>query len=48
VIPGSHSRSYRLAYWNKFSRPLQLPKNGLGFPDTWWWDAAKAEKLLGE
>ncbi len=45
VIPGSHSRAYRLAYWNKFSRPPQLPKNGLGFPDTWWWDAAKAEKL---
>ena len=37
VIPGSHSRSHRLAYWNTFSRPPKPPRNGTGFPDTWWW-----------
>jgi microcin C transport system substrate-binding protein len=45
VIPQSHSRSYRLAYWNKFSRPPAPPKNGFGFPDTWWWDKEKAVEL---
>lgn len=45
VIPESHSRAYRLAYWNKFSRPPAPPKNGFGFPDTWWWDAEKAAQL---
>lgn len=39
VIPGSHSRSHRLAYWNTFSRPPEPPRNGTGFPDTWWWQA---------
>ena len=45
VIPGSHSRSYRMAYWNTFGRMPEPPKNGLGFPDTWWWDAEKAARL---
>ena len=45
VIPGSHSRTYRMAYWNKFGHPPEPAKNGLGFPDTWWWDAEKAARL---
>jgi len=45
VIPGSHSRSYRMAYWNKFGHMPKPAKNGLGFPDTWWWDAEKAGRL---
>ena len=45
VIPNSHSRSYRLAYWNKFGRLPKPAPNGLGFPDTWWYDAAKAARL---
>ena len=45
VIPDSHSRSYRLAYWNKFGRMPKPAPNGLGFPDTWWWDVEKAARL---
>ncbi len=48
VIPGWHSRTHRLVYWNKFGRPPDPPPNGLGFPDTWWWDAEKAGRLKKE
>ena len=36
LVPGWHSRNYRLVYWDKFGKPAQPPANGLGFPDTWW------------
>ena len=44
VIPNWHIRSFRVAYWNKFSRPPATPKYALGF-DTWWFDSDKAAKL---
>ena len=48
AIPGSHSSAYRMAYWNKFSHRPEPAKNGLGFPDTWWWDADKAARLKSQ
>ncbi len=36
VIPQWHINVYRIAYWNKFSRPKIKPKYALGFLDTWW------------
>ena len=45
VIPGWYSRDYRLVYWDKFGKPAQPPKNGLGFPHTWWYDAGRAAEL---
>jgi microcin C transport system substrate-binding protein len=47
VIPNWHLRSWRVAYWNKFSRPAIAPKYDLGL-DTWWIDPAKAAALAGE
>jgi len=47
VIPQWHLSYYRIAYWNKFSRPKITPKYALGF-DTWWVDPAKEKKLLSE
>ena len=47
VIPNWHIRHFRVAYWNRFSRPAITPKYGLGF-DTWWVDAAKDEALARE
>ncbi len=44
VIPQYHIRSFRVAYWNKFSRPRIAPKYGFGF-DTWWVDQAKVDAL---
>ncbi|MCU4674270.1 extracellular solute-binding protein [Catenovulum sp. 2E275] len=43
-VPQWHLSKYRVAYWNKFSRPKQVPKYDLG-EDTWWYDAEKAAKL---
>ncbi len=34
VIPHWHIAKYRVAYWNKFSRPKIVPRYSLGF-DTW-------------
>lgn len=45
VIPNWHIRSFRLIYWNKLGRPGTPPKYGLGFPNTWWFDEAKAAAL---
>ena len=45
VIPQFYSAKYRVAYWNKFSRPKIMPRYSLGF-DTWWLDADKNAKLV--
>jgi microcin C transport system substrate-binding protein len=47
VIPNWHIRSFRILYWNKFGRPAQPPKYGLGFPDTWWMDRDRLARLDG-
>ncbi|MCP4366607.1 MAG: ABC transporter substrate-binding protein, partial [Deltaproteobacteria bacterium] len=46
VIPEWHISKFRVAYWNKFSRPEIRPKYALGI-DTWWVDPEK-EKTLSE
>jgi microcin C transport system substrate-binding protein len=45
LVPHWHSRNYRLIYWDKFGRPETLPRNGLGFPATWWIDPLKFSRL---
>jgi microcin C transport system substrate-binding protein len=44
VVPHWHIKHFRVAYWNKFVRPLITPKYGLGF-DGWWIDPALAASL---
>jgi microcin C transport system substrate-binding protein len=44
VIPHWHIQAFRVAYWDKFSRPAVSPKYALGF-DTWWIDAGKEAEL---
>ena len=44
VIPQYFGPFYRVAYWNKFSRPAVSPENLLGF-STWWIDPEKAAAL---
>ncbi len=44
VIPQYFGPTYRLAYWNKFSRPAISPTNSLGFT-TWWIDPDKDKAL---
>ncbi|MCP6253272.1 ABC transporter substrate-binding protein, partial [Klebsiella pneumoniae] len=44
IIPQWHLSMYRVAMWDKFSRPSVLPKYSLGL-DTWWIDQEKAARL---
>ena len=44
MVPHWHINYFRLAHWDKFSRPNTPPKYGLGF-FTWWIDEAKEDKL---
>ncbi|PIE35576.1 ABC transporter substrate-binding protein [candidate division KSB3 bacterium] len=44
VIPEWHISKFRVAYWNKFSRPKIRPKYALGL-DTWWVDPDKEQQL---
>ena len=46
VIPHWHIQAFRVAYWNRFSRPATSPKYALGF-NTWWVDPQK-DAALGQ
>jgi microcin C transport system substrate-binding protein len=50
MVPEWTSATWRTARWDRFGQPDKLPEyNTLygGFPDVWWWDAAKAAKTGG-
>jgi len=44
VVPHWHSRTFRVAFWDKFDRPARPPRYGLGF-DTWWIDPVREQRL---
>ena len=44
VIPEWHISMFRVAYWDKFSKPAIRPKYSLG-TGSWWYDPAKAARL---
>jgi microcin C transport system substrate-binding protein len=44
VIPEWYLSTFRIAYWNKFSRPTVRPKYSLGL-GGWWLDTDKEAKL---
>ncbi|MDA7949032.1 MAG: extracellular solute-binding protein [Hyphomicrobiaceae bacterium] len=45
VVPQWYIPYARVAYWDRFGRPEQLPSQSVGFPTVWWWDDASASKL---
>lgn len=45
VVPQWHITADRLAVWDRFGRPETKPRYASGFPDSWWWDEAKAAAL---
>ena len=47
VIPHWHTPNNRVASWNKFSHPAEVPLRGVAF-STWWYDEAKATTLGGQ
>jgi microcin C transport system substrate-binding protein len=44
-MPAWYNDNVWLAHWDAFSRPDRQPKLGVGAPDTWWWDEAKAKTI---
>ncbi|WP_099867097.1 extracellular solute-binding protein [Pararhizobium haloflavum] len=48
VVPSYTSRTARIAYWDKFGRPDELPEYSIGFPDIWWSKAAAEAPQPGE
>jgi microcin C transport system substrate-binding protein len=46
-VPQWFRSTHPVAYWDQFSHPEKPPKfaQGVGAPENWWYDAAKASKL---
>lgn len=44
MVPHWHSSHFRIAYWNRFSRPERRPDYAVGL-STWWFDDDKARRL---
>jgi microcin C transport system substrate-binding protein len=46
-VPQWYRATHPIAYWDEFGHPEKLPRytQGVGAPDIWWYDAAKAGKL---
>jgi microcin C transport system substrate-binding protein len=46
-IPQWYRSTHPIAYWDQFSHPEKSPRyaQGVGAPENWWYDAAKAVKL---
>jgi microcin C transport system substrate-binding protein len=46
-VPQWFKGNHWLAVWDVFGHPDTKPRYGRGAPETWWWDAEKAKKILG-
>lgn len=46
-VPQWYRNTHPIAYWDQFGHPEKLAKytQGVGAPENWWYDAAKAAKL---
>jgi microcin C transport system substrate-binding protein len=46
-VPQWYRSTHPIAYWDEFSHPAKPPRyaQGVGAPEIWWYDAAKAAKL---
>ena len=45
VIPQFYTDVYRLARWDRFGHPDNIPPYTPGFPDIWWYDQQKAQAI---
>jgi microcin C transport system substrate-binding protein len=46
-VPQWYRSTHPIAYWDEFSHPPKPPRygGGVGAPELWWYDAAKATKV---
>ena len=47
VVPQWFSPKVRIAYWDRYGQPQTLPALTPGFPQVWWLDREKADRLPG-
>jgi microcin C transport system substrate-binding protein len=47
VVPQWYFKGTRIARWNRFGIPRPGPDYGIGYPDTWWYDAELASRIRG-
>lgn len=45
-VPHWYKASNNIAFWDKFDQPATKPRFDRGVLDTWWYDNAKAAKLV--
>jgi len=45
VVPQWFSPNVRIAYWNRYGQPKELPALTPGFLQVWWYDRQMTEKL---
>jgi microcin C transport system substrate-binding protein len=45
VVPMWRIDVSRIARWDRFGKPNELPKYDMGFPDIWWFDKERAAKV---
>jgi len=45
VVPQWYFAGSRVARWDRFGIPEKRPDFGIGYPDTWWYDAERAKAL---
>lgn len=45
VVPQWYAPYERLAYWDKFRHPKNMPSQNYGFERIWWYDAVAAARL---
>ncbi len=43
-VPHWYKASHWIAYWDVFGRPATKPRYARGIPETWWYDANKAQR----
>jgi microcin C transport system substrate-binding protein len=48
MVPQFYSDVYRTARWDRFGRPEVISEYTPGFPDTWWYDAERAQKIAAK
>ena len=44
-VPQWYNNTYRVAYWDMYEHPDEIPPFDLGYLDFWWFNTTKAEAL---
>ena len=44
-VPQWYNNTYRVAYWDMYEHPDEIPPFDLGYLDFWWFNSEKAEAL---